>query len=334
MLALLLSTMALAEPAPPDRVVLADGQTLDGHVVPVEGGFLLTLPGGESITLSSAAVAAVLPGQGGSERPDERLSAAHDADDVPLPRTHPNRPYDRRGRLRDPFTEGELEGDPGDVHERIPGQLPYDPNRGRAILGPTAYPLGAGHGTLSQREIAATVVEVGITDGVDLSAGAVVPFLFTDYLRMAALGAKFSVRTGKMAAVGVGVEALFAFEGVLLTPHAMLTLGTERTHFTVGAGGTLSSDNSVTPVLFMASGQHRFGPQVGVVGELWVLTGDLPHGNGTMISPQAVARFYLGRWALDGGFVTLDGCFGGCMGGSVIPVPYFAAAWSWGRGRP
>lgn len=202
--------------------------------------------------------------------------------------------------------------------------------RGRSIVGPTALPLGAGNGYISQRQIAATIVGIGITDGIELSAGAVLPLLGNDYSRMAVLGAKISVPASETLYTAVALEGLFLFGSNWVAPHALVTwTPAGGSTYTLGGGSAVDVKSGDTAGLLMISGAWPVAPRVSFLGEFWLLSGELPYGPSSMVMPGTALRFFLRDWSIDAGFVPFDSSFG--TRGAIIPLPWFDVTWNFGR---
>ncbi len=186
---------------PLDRLVLTDGQVLVGHVKADGEVWSLTLGDGTVLRF-----------------PDEAVDQVDwDAGHRP-PSTH------RQGwnALPEDWDQG-LD------------RWPTDPAGDRYLLWPTGRSLGKGEGSLSQREIAGSIVSYNVSDNVEVSAGAIVPLLFSEYSRMAALGMRLSAPVGQKGFVAVGVEGLVLFDQAFVAPHA--ALGVELGALTLTAGG-------------------------------------------------------------------------------------------------
>lgn len=202
--------------------------------------------------------------------------------------------------------------------------------RGRSIVGPTALPIGERNGYISQREIAATIVGVGITDGIEVSGGAVLPTLLTETSRVAALGAKISVPVGQSITTALGVQTLFLpGPTAWAAPHALVTWTPPRAAYTLGGGAAVDLASGETVGLVMLSADWRIGPKVSLLAEILVLSGALPYGNGTVGMPSAAGRFYLGAWSIDAGLVPFDASFG--TGGTILPLPWLDLTWNFVR---
>ena len=240
-------------------------------------------------------------------------------------------------RADDPaFVQGAMPGlPPADDQDaevsivQLPSPRTSGGQNGRSVLGPTAIPLGRGRGYLGQRELALTVVGVGLTDQWELSAAAVVPALFAPYTVVGAVGTKLSIPTGKFT-TALGFEGFFLGGSTVACPYAVGTYSLPNANYSVGGGLGYWISSAVAPSAFgvgMFSGDWRVSKKVSILGELLVLAGETPAGDGTVLLPNAAARFSLGRWTIDAGLVIMD--LAGARGGPVIPIPFFDFAYNW-----
>lgn len=200
---------------------------------------------------------------------------------------------------------------------------PLHPCLGRSRRPLTRKPL-------RHREIAATIVGIGITDGIELPAGAVLPSLANEYSRMATLGAKISVSAGETVYTAVAVQSLFVLQSNWVAPHALATWTPKGGgSYTLGGGAAVGARSRDTAGLLMLSGAWPVAPRVSVLGEFWLLAGDLPYGPSWVVMPSAAARFFLRDWSIDAGVVPFDSLFG--TYGAIIPLPWLDVTWNFGR---
>lgn len=314
------STVSFAQGSPIpstklDTLVLTDGQVLRGRITKRESSFSVELAVGAALVIPARLVhsvqwaSGVKSEEGGMEL--EKIAAPE----------------------ADQLNGWEL---PDDDLDRIPrlqrkvGQFSRerDPKRSRSIVGQTARSIGGGRGFVSQRELGATIVGVGVSEGIDLTAGAVVPSLLSEYSRLATFGAKFSVPLGPHLTTAVAGQAVVVMQQGWFSPHAILTWSGKRATYTLGAGAALNIDTADTAGLVMLSADWLLGPRVALLAEAWVLSGALPYGNSTVVMPAMAARFHMNRWSVDAGFVGFDPSFG--TSGTFVPLPWLDISWSWG----
>ncbi|GDX81554.1 hypothetical protein LBMAG42_33650 [Deltaproteobacteria bacterium] len=282
------SAMA-AEPEPvADRLVLADGQYLNGHVRPGENTWLLTLADGTELSIPYGSVARV----------------EWDVGLDPAARSH---------------TFPQVPGWPGG-----PATWPQDPDADRYLLWPTGRSVGAGHGSLSQREVAGSIASYDITDFWEVSAGAIIPLMFSSSTQTAAIGSRLSSPIGDHGSLAVGFEALFLpYESVLGVPHAAVTLDYRRVAFTLGGGAAFGSSSWVGDTLdsvAIVGGSVRLGPRVWFLSETWLVVGD--HTQSVVWAfPSLAFRMITRRVSFDAGLMGLN------FGYQVIPLPVFNVSW-------
>ena len=106
-----------------------------------------------------------------------------------------------------------------------------DPTRTRLVISPTGRTLGRGRTRVGTLVYVVPNATVGLNDRFDVSGTAFVSFGGDDFAIAPVVGGKFGlVDTGSFAAA-VGTNVGFAFSGgdggVLVTPYAAVTLGSE-----------------------------------------------------------------------------------------------------------
>lgn len=293
MLPLLLVALApAAEPAVPpeplDRLVLTDGQTLVGNVKAEEGHWALTLTDGTVLAFPDEAVLRV------------------EWDDA-------NAPGEVRRKGWNALPESWAEG---------PTAWPDDPDGDRYLLWSSGRSLGKGKGSLSQREVAATIVSYNLSDNVELSAGAVVPLLFSEYSRAATGGVRLSAPIGDGGFGALGVQGLVLGESAFVAPHASIGWEFGRLMVTVGGGAAVGTDPDVISLGMLGASWH-LSPRVWLLTETWFAAGGFL-GEAPRAFPSFATRMITRRVSFDAGLAVLD-LYGD--GTTFIPMPVFSVAW-------
>ena len=291
-MSLLLTAALAAEPAAPadklDQLVLSDGQVLVGQVKAGEGQWSLTLVDGTVLRFDDEAV----------KRVD------WDAGEVP------------RGARRQGWNALPAEW------KSDPGSWPDDPDGDRYLLWPSGRSVGQGRGSLSQREVAATILSYNITDQLEVSAGAVVPLLFVEYSRAATAGVRLSARVGEHGFGAIGVQGLILGEQAFAAPHAALGVEMGRFTLTLGGGAAIGEDPDVLS-LGMLGASVQVSPRVWLLTESWLahggFIGDVVRG-----FPSFSARMITRRVSFDAGVVVIDRTG---IGTDILPMPVFSVAW-------
>ncbi len=291
-MSLLLTAALAAEPAAPadklDQLVLSDGQVLVGQVKAGEGQWSLTLVDGTVLRFDDEAV----------KRVD------WDAGEIP------------RGARRQGWNALPAEW------KSDPGSWPDDPDGDRYLLWPSGRSLGKGRGSLSQREVVATVVSFNLTDQLELSAGAVVPLLFVDSSRAATAGVRLSARVGEHGFGAIGVQGLILGDMPFVAPHAALGWEVGRLTVTVGGGAAISEDPEAVAIAMMGASWH-LSPRVWLLSETWFGVGGFL--NDTLrAAPSFSARMITRRVSFDAGVVVIDRTG---IGTDILPMPVFSVAW-------
>lgn len=290
-LLLLAAALAAAPPAAPDpldRLVLTDGQTLVGNVKAEEGHWSLTLTDGTVLAFPDDAVLRV------------------EWDDAAAPAEARRRGWNA---LPESWAEGFT-------------AWPEDPDGDRYLLWSSGRSLGKGRGSLSQREVAATIVSYNLSDNVEVSAGAVVPLLFSDSSRAATGGVRLSAPIGDGGFGAIGVQGLVLGSGVFVAPHASLGWEFGRLMVTVGGGAAVGTDPDVIS-LGMLGASWQLSPRVWLLTETWFAAGGFL-GEAPRALPSVAARMITRRVSFDAGLLALD-LYGD--GTTILPMPVFSVAW-------
>jgi hypothetical protein len=185
----------------------------------------------------------------------------------------------------------------------------------RLFFGPTARTLPRGHVTLTLHGLVLPVVQVGVTDAVQLGGGAFPalfeggpPVVLTTKLRVFSRG-----QTG--AAIGLVHAKLFG-DVRLSVAYAAVTAGSDRTAVTVSVGRAYGRDDdgdAETFTLAMVGVEHRLSPSAAVVAEAQIVA--------DAVLPLAGVRLTRGRGSFDAGLlvpISVDGFFA---------APFFNFAW-------
>jgi hypothetical protein len=208
-----------------------------------------------------------------------------------------------------------------------------DPSRARYMFSPTAFTMGAGHGFVSHRE-AVTSAGVGLVDGLDLEAGAILPAMFST-TPINTLAAKAAVPVAHDVHVGAFGQWFFSDGEALGLVLGNVTIGHAAAHGTA-AGGVLTYSDVAGPidaVVMTVSGCYRMSKSVALLTENWVLVvpGAGPDGGtAVLVVPSGGVRLYGAGFATDLGLVPV---FTGDSDPPVIPVPWLGFTWEWSFAR-
>jgi hypothetical protein len=232
---------------------------------------------------------------------------------------------------------------------------PPDANRSRYFYGPSAFPLGKGHGYLAQRALVLSSAGYGIVDGWDIEVGSVLPTLFFPEAIVGFVGTKLSTQVTDGVRVMAGVQTAFVPEALpLMLGFAGVTVGDADRHASLTTGPGLGfrrareaytipePDGSVTVIepaleagvelgvwITAASYVQRLGPRVALVTENWFMV--LPHGGPwrdlpVFVVPSGGVRLLAPRYAIDLGVLPIVGIDSAAP---LIPIPWVSFDWAY-----
>ncbi len=199
------------------------------------------------------------------------------------------------------------------------------PHATRYLLSSSGYTMGKGHGYLSQREFLLTDAAVGVTDRIDVSAGALLEPAGDSV--HPTVGVKAAVFRADGVAVAVGARGgdLYALPG--LTGYAVASFGRPAANVSVGVGTIVTFGVGTDVVL------HPHATLAGVVGlgERWSLVSDnqIVWQDGPELMVGSVAARRAGRhlW-FDAGILALTSASYATGGRHILPA--FNVGWDFG----
>jgi hypothetical protein len=195
-------------------------------------------------------------------------------------------------------------------------------NRSRYLFASTAFTLEPGQVTLSQTQVFATLVEVGISDSFSFQLGTSVPafFLGGDGINgYAAVKAATAFHKWVHAALELKLLALglWTHQGPSTAVPAAgvvavtVTIGSEDLNLTISGGPTFnfaqlsSKDGQVIGLpLATLSGFVRVHTNVGLVTENWIIPNVDPKGH-WFAADALAARIFFDRFAVDLGIMLM-----------------------------
>lgn len=211
-----------------------------------------------------------------------------------------------------------------------------DPNRSRYLYSPTAFNLGQGRGYLAQRALVLTSAAVGVTDGLDLEVGSVLPLLFTES-PVAVVGLKGTVPVVDKLRVGAGAQALVVpIDDLQLLGFTFgtVTYGDQDDHVSLAGGPALDFRTGEVGVgVLTLSGNHRLGPKSALITENWFVwfpEGEGPWGGPLFVVPSGGVRLFGPSFAVD---LALVPVVTGESELPVLPLPWVSVAWNWSLKR-
>ncbi len=204
----------------------------------------------------------------------------------------------------------------------------------RNFFAPTAIPLPAGRGYVSQMEVLATIVDYGVTDWLTVEAGTSVPLaLFSltmggpDALNglIGMVGGKAAVRLAPRLHVAAGGFGVVSPDFQVGLPFGVATLGDEDRNVTVGGGAVFATelDEWMQPVV--VAGTWRIRPGLGLVTENWILFDD---GEFFGVLDTLGVRFLpeRGRWSVDLAVASIASE----SDWMILPAPWLDVSWHFG----
>jgi len=216
-----------------------------------------------------------------------------------------------------------------------------NPSSSRYFYAPSALPLAAGEGYISQKELMLTAAAYGLTDHIAVSAGTALPVLLsrdfvTDVGVPFELGLKAAAPVADSVYVSAGLESIAAVgpdsAGVLFA-WGSGTVGDEDHNLTLGGGGVwILGDvpgNWGVPVVL--AGMTRRGNHWGIVSESWSVI--VPNESMILFASSAGARFLPdqdGRWSIDTALIALgymDYSAPVQMDWVPLPLPWIDFTW-------
>lgn len=186
-----------------------------------------------------------------------------------------------------------------------------DPNYTRLLFGPTARPLGSGHGYVAAYELFLSFIGVGAGDAVNLAGGiTLIPGLEGQFIYAAP---KVTLLNKPRASVAAGV-----FAGTFLGDiededipiggifYGVATIGRPDAALTFGAGyGFTDEDTADRPVL-MLGGEYQVSSVIKLLTENYMVPGEEDS-----ILLSGGIRFFGDRLAADLAFFTMPTVFEG-----------------------
>jgi hypothetical protein len=229
------------------------------------------------------------------------------------------------------------------VRASVGGYSFRNPSSSRYFYAPSALPIEAGEGYISQKELLITSAAYGITDNIAISAGTALPMLLSrDFVTNVGvpfeLGLKAAGPVSDSVYLSAGLESIAAVgpeSGGVLFAWGSGSIGNEDHNLTLGAGGLwilgeieLDGGWGIPVVL---AGMTRRGSRWGLVSEIWTVT--LPSRDMVLFAPAAGARFLPdqdGRWSIDTALLamgTLDYGYTADMDWVPMPIPWIDFTW-------
>jgi hypothetical protein len=201
-----------------------------------------------------------------------------------------------------------------------------NPNRTRHLWSPSALPLRAGEGYLSQKQLAFTTWAYGITDNVAILVGSVLPANFAgpDGANLI-VALKAATKVADKFHIGAGFESfIIPTIGTLGVAFATATYGVPDAQVTINAGKPFAFDSKNTATgdfMVSISAMWRFSRHYGLVSENIFIPGidtdDV--GWGILSVHGLVWRSIREDTSWDLGFIT--------VGGAPVGLPWFE--WTW-----
>lgn len=151
-----------------------------------------------------------------------------------------------------------------------------DPNRTTYLYSPSAFMLGKGTVSFSQKELFFSSVGIGVSEHVDLYAGAAVPLWFMEEGLNVILGGKVGGEIAKPLSIALGMQTLIIpAEGFALNlPYGSITVGDHDKHatFSISPPFTVGADESGFGELYWFSfcGILRLNKHFALVTENWL----------------------------------------------------------------
>jgi hypothetical protein len=213
------------------------------------------------------------------------------------------------------------------------GTWGLDPNRGRYLYSPSAFPLGGGNGTFAQRALAISSLGVGVVDGVDVELGTVLPVLFTG-TPVGVVGVKGAARLTDGFRMGVGAQGFVVSDAFAGFAFVNATIGEPDFHGTVNAGVALDfASGQVEAGVATFSASRRLGPKVSWVTENWLFyftNGEGPWGGPVFFVPSGGVRLFGPSFAVDLAVVPV---VTGQSDVPIVPAPWVSFAWAFRLGK-
>ena len=198
-----------------------------------------------------------------------------------------------------------------------------NPNRTRHLWSPSAMPLRAGEGYLSQKQLLFTSYAVGLTDNIAVLLGSFVPGLLGGGDGFNVIGAlKVADEIKPKVFAGAGAEVLvLPTVGVLGVGFASFTYGEPDAQISVNLGSPFmfdGDDQELGHGLISVSGMWRFRGDYGIVSEnIFVPAVRVDEGWGILNFNALAIRSIGDRTSWDLGLVVVTG----------VPIPWFDYTW-------
>ena len=212
----------------------------------------------------------------------------------------------------------------------------YDPARTRLFFSPTARPLGAGNKRFSAYYVFPSLA-YGVTNRVDVSAGATIPFVSTASESLFVLlngnvKATLTESDGFSTAVGGSVLVPLAtgedIPGVGGTFYGLATIGGDAGAVTLGAFGVYATDFADAEIgngaAILIGLEKQLSDRFKLVSENYLI---LPFGDtadGTAFGSLSGVRFFGDRLAAD--IAVAVGAADGEI--SSVPIPYLGLSYT------
>lgn len=207
----------------------------------------------------------------------------------------------------------------------------YDPARTRLFFSPTARSLGSGNKRFSAYYLFPSIA-VSVSERVDMSAGATIPFVSSDGAAIALNGnVKVTLTQSDGFATAVGGSALVPLStedvapGIGGTVYGLATFGGEAGAVTIGAYGVYATDFESAEfgdgAALLLGLERQVSDRFKLISENYVF---MAFGEGSAFGSLSGVRFFGDRLAADVAvaLVAVDGDF------VTIPIPYLGMSYT------
>lgn len=212
----------------------------------------------------------------------------------------------------------------------------YDPARTRLFFSPTARSLGSGVKRFSAYYLFPSLA-FGVTDRVDLSAGATIPFISSDSEAFVLLNAngKVTLTQSDGLATAVGGSALVPLAsgedipGIGGTFYGLITIGNDASAVTLGAYGFYVTDfddfsDIGNGTALLAGLEKQISDRFKLVSENYLLIPLGEDADGMAFGTLSGVRFFGDKLAAD--IAVAFGASGGEF--ATVPIPYLGLSYT------